>query len=226
MELKKHPKADLEKSRGIFLMIGLILALTFVIALFENTSRTQGAEDLGQLENVQVEEEQIPVTRQDVAPPPPPPQETVSDVIEILDDKIKIEEDLDIDLESEEETVIEFQDIQMVEEEEEETEQIFMIVEDMPEFPGGEIALRKYIAENIRYPEMAKENDIQGTVYVRFVVTKSGSIGRIEILRGVDPLLDKEAIRVVKTLPKWKPGKQRGKSVNVSYSMPIKFQLQ
>lgn len=105
-------------------------------------------------------------------------------------------------------------------------EEIFFIVEDMPEFPGGEMALRTFIANNIEYPAIAQENGIQGRVYVTFVVTKDGSVANAKIARGVDPILDKEALRVVNSLPKWQPGKQRGQEVNVSYTVPINFALQ
>lgn len=103
---------------------------------------------------------------------------------------------------------------------------VFFIVEDMPEFPGGEMALRKYIANNIKYPEAAQDNGIQGKVYVTFVVSKDGSVANAKIARGVDPALDKEALRVVNSLPKWTPGKQREENVNVSYTVPINFALQ
>ncbi len=104
-------------------------------------------------------------------------------------------------------------------------EQVFFIVEDMPEFPGGEISLRKYIARSIVYPEIAVENGIQGKVYVSFVVTRNGTVANAKIARGVNPELDKEALRVVNSLPKWKPGKQKGQVVNVSYTVPINFSL-
>lgn len=105
-------------------------------------------------------------------------------------------------------------------------EQVFFIVEEMPEFPGGELALRKYIANTIEYPEVAQTNGIQGKVYVTFIVSKDGSVANAKIARGVDPSLDREALRVVNALPKWKAGKQRGESVNVSYTVPINFVLQ
>jgi TonB family protein len=108
----------------------------------------------------------------------------------------------------------------------EEDEQVFYIVEDMPEYPGGDLALRKFIANTIQYPEAAVEKGVQGKVYVTFVVTKDGDIANAKIARGVDPVLDKEALRVVNMQPIWKPGKQRGKSVNVSYTVPINFVLQ
>ena len=105
-------------------------------------------------------------------------------------------------------------------------EEIFLFVEQMPEFPGGEVALRQYLANAVKYPVIAQENGIQGKVYVTFVVGKDGSVSNASIARGVDPSIDKEALRVINTLPKWKPGKQRGKPVNVSYTVPINFQLQ
>jgi TonB family protein len=105
-------------------------------------------------------------------------------------------------------------------------DQVFFIVEDMPEFPGGELALRKFIAGAIKYPQAAVANGIQGKVYVNFVVEKDGSIGRMKIARGVDPSLDQEALRVVGSLPKWEPGRQKGVPVAVSYTVPIAFVLQ
>lgn len=105
-------------------------------------------------------------------------------------------------------------------------EQVFFVVENMPEYPGGEMALRNYIANNIKYPEVAQKNGISGKVYVTFVVSKDGSVANVKIARGVDPSLDKEALRVVNSLPKWKPGEQRGTKVNVSYTVPINFSLE
>ena len=107
----------------------------------------------------------------------------------------------------------------------EEHEPVFLIVEHMPEFPGGDIALRKFIAENIKYPEEAKAKKIQGKVFVQFVIDKEGNVVSPKIARGADPLLDAEAIRVVKSLPKWEPGSQRGKPVNVSFTYPVTFSL-
>ncbi|NQU54283.1 MAG: M56 family metallopeptidase [Bacteroidetes bacterium] len=104
-------------------------------------------------------------------------------------------------------------------------EEVFFIVEDMPVFPGGDLALRQYIAGAVKYPVIAQEKGIQGKVYITFVVTKDGSIANCTVARGVDPTLDKEALRVVNGLPIWKPGKQRGQAVNVSYTVPINFVL-
>jgi periplasmic protein TonB len=103
---------------------------------------------------------------------------------------------------------------------------IFFAVEEMPEFPGGETELRKFIASNIRYPEIAKENGSQGKVYIFFVINAEGGVEQIEIKRSLDPFLDKEAIRVIQSMPKWSPGKQSGVPVKVAFTIPINFQLQ
>ena len=144
----------------------------------------------------------------------------------IVDDDVELEEELEIeDTEADEETMTIAQ-VYVGDEEEEEDTQVFVVVEDMPEFPGGEVALRQWINSHVKYPVIAAENGIQGKVYVQFVVDRDGSVNNVVVARGVDPSLDQEAIRVVKQLPKWKPGKQRGKPVRVSYTVPINFQLQ
>ena len=112
------------------------------------------------------------------------------------------------------------------EEEEEAAQQIFTVVEEMPEFPGGNAELLKYLAKSIKYPVIAQENGIQGRVICAFVVNRDGGIVDAEVLRGVDPSLDKEALRVIMAMPKWKPGKQRGKPVRVKYTVPVTFRLQ
>ena len=230
MEVKKTPKADLETKRNLFLMIGLVLALGIVLFAFEWKTTPKKTESLGQIESQEVEEEIIPITReQEVKPPPPPPPPQVVEVLNIVDDDVEIEDELQIeDSEADDETIIDVAPVISTEEEEEEEEEakVFFIVEDMPEFPGGEMALRQYIANAIKYPVIAQENGIQGKVYVTFVVDKDGTISDARIARGVDPSLDKEALRVVNMLPKWKPGKQRGKAVRVSYTVPINFVLQ
>ncbi len=227
MEEKKSKKADLEGKKTIFLEIGFVLTLLLVWGAFEFSTKAEKAEDLGTVEFTEDVVEEIPITRQEqIELPPPPPQQTVADIIEVVDDKIEINEDLTID-EADENTAVEIQEIVEVApvEEEEEEAAPFVIVEDMPEFKGGEKALLKYIAEHVVYPEIAKENDIQGTVYVKFVVNEKGKVTNVGLLRGVDPLLDKEAIKVIESLPDWKPGKQSGKNVKVSMQVPIKFQL-
>ena len=107
-----------------------------------------------------------------------------------------------------------------------EHEKIFTTVEQMPQFPGGEAALMKYLAEHLRYPEEAQQNNIQGRVIVQFVIEKTGNIGQVKVLRGKHPSLDKEAVRVIKSLPKFIPGKNNGQPVNCYYTLPINFKLQ
>ena len=137
----------------------------------------------------------------------------------ISGNEIEIEDEFEIEYaESDEEMEIE------IEEEEEEGE-FFMTVENMPEFPGGDLGLMNYIRKNVKYPPIAKEYNITGKVYVSFIVDKSGSVTNEKIVRGVDKNLDAEALRVVKSMPKFKPGKQRGKPVNVQYNVPINFRL-
>lgn len=228
MELKKSPKADLENKRNIFIQLGLVLSLGLCLLAFEWTTKVGEASSLGTMAEQEVEDEIIPITRQEeVKPPPPPPPPKVVEVLTIVDDDTEIEDQLEIeDTEADEETVIDVAPVIESDAEEEEEGQVFFIVEEMPEFPGGELALRRFIANAIKYPVIAQENGIQGKVYVNFVVDKDGSVTQARIARGVDTSLDKEALRVVNNLPKWKPGKQRGKSVKVSYTVPINFVLQ
>jgi protein TonB len=228
MELKKAPKADMESKKNVFFMIGLVLSLGIILLAFEWTAKPSKADSLGSINALDVEEEIIPITReQEIKPPPPPPPPKVVEILNIVDDDVDIEDELHIDTEADDRTLITVAPVISAKPEEEEEEaQVFFIVEDMPEFPGGEMALRTYIANAIKYPVIAQENGIQGKVYVTFVVGKDGSVSNASIARGVDPSIDKEALRVVNTLPKWKPGKQRGKPVNVSYTVPINFVLQ
>ncbi len=227
MEVKKSQKADLENKRGLFLEIGLALTLAIVFLAFEWRVDTSEANVLETEQEIQAEEEIIPITRQEPVkpPPPPPPAPKVADVLNIVDNDEEIDDELEI--EDSEADMDEDVEIQVVEETEEEDEQqVFVIVEDMPEFPGGDIELQKWIARAVKYPVIAQENGITGRVYVGFVVNKVGAIENVKIMRGVDPSLDKEAVRVINKMPKWKPGKQRGKAVKVSYTVPINFQLQ
>ena len=216
MEAKKNLEVNLDRKRGLFLQIGLVIALLLVLVAFEYKSYEKSAYNLGQLTLDDLEEEIIPITKQEVKPPPPPPPPP--EVIEIVEDEVEIENEIEIeDTESDEDEVIEI--------EEEDDEEFFMVVENMPEFPGGDLGLMKYIQKNVRYPAIAKEYNITGKVYVSFIVDTSGSVTNVKIVRGVDKNLDAEAVRVVKSLPKYKPGKQRGKAVRVMFTIPINFTL-
>ncbi|MBI9065818.1 MAG: energy transducer TonB [Salinivirgaceae bacterium] len=225
MELKKNPKVDLREYSGIFMQVGFVLSLGIMLLAFNITQHEKSVNPLGELDNVVVEEEIVPITRQqEIKPPPPPEPPKVTDVINIVEDDVEIEDELEIqDTEADQDTEVEV--VEMVEEEEEEEAQVFFIVENMPEFPGGDVELRNYINKNVVYPEIAKENGIQGRVFIQFVVNRNGEVEGVKVVRGVDPSLDKEAVRVIKTLPKWAPGSQRGKPVKVSFTVPINFQL-
>ncbi len=225
MELKKNPKVDLRNYSGLFLQVGFILSLGLMLAAFGYTVREKNTGGLGELQTVVAEEEIIPITRQqEVKPPPPVEPPKVTEVLTIVEDDVEIEDEIDIkDSDADQNTaiaIVEIEEEQVVEEAE-----VFFIVENMPEFPGGDLELRKHIAQNIQYPEIAKENGIQGRVFVQFVVNQKGEVEQVKVVRGVDPSLDKEAIRVINSLPKWKPGSQRGKPVKVSFTVPINFQL-
>lgn len=226
MELKKSPKADLEKKKSLFLEIGYVVALACVFFAFEWTQEDVRIASLGELKDLAGEEEIIPITRQELQKPPDPPKpQKVVLELNIVEDDVELEDEFEIeDFEASQDDEIEV--IAMVEEEEEEAE-VFFIVEDMPTFQGGSLeSFRNYIQENIDYPTIAMENSISGTVYVNFVVNTSGAITAINIVRGVDASLDNEVTRALKAAPKWSPGKQRGKPVSVSMAIPVKFILQ
>jgi protein TonB len=220
MEPKKNPKADLEKLRGTFTLAGLVLSLFIVYSMVNWKFYDVQASELGQLVVEEEEEDIIPITEQNTPPPPPPPPPAAPEIIEIVEDEVEVE-DIEIDTEIDVDEVVE----DFEQEEEIVEEEVFTIVESMPEFPGGQKEMFKYLGKNIKFPPAAKANGIQGKVYVNFTIGKNGEIRDIKILRGVHDLLDKEAVRVVKAMPKWKAGKQRGKTVSVSYNLPINFTL-
>ena len=216
MEPKKNPEISLEKKKGLYFQIGLVITLIVVLGAFEWKSYEKVDYNLGQLNLDDIEEEIIPITKQEIKPPPPPPPPP--EVIEIVEDEVEIEEELEIeDTESDEDIAIEI--------EEESDDDFFMVVENMPEFPGGDLGLMKYIQKNVKYPPIAKEYNITGKVYIQFIVDKSGSVTNVKVVRGVDKNLDAEAVRVVKSLPKYKPGKQRGQNVRVMFTISINFTL-
>ena len=226
MELKKSKKANLENKRGLFLQIGLVIVLTIILASFEWSSRPNINNSLGQLADIELEEEIIPITRQQEVKPPPPPLPKVTEVLNIVQDDVEIEDELIIE-DAEADQNMEIEIVEFEEEEEVAEEEVFFIVEDMPSFQDkGQDGFRTYIGNNLRYPEIAAENGISGRVYVQFAVNSKGDVVDAIVVRGVDPALDKEAVRVVMSSPKWSPGKQRGKPVKVQFTFPINFVLQ
>jgi len=227
MELKKNPKADLEKRRGLYLEIGLVVILAATLVAFEVKSYDSEEETAFQREVIEEVEEQI-IQTDIVEPPPPPPPEVpeVTTLINVVDDEQEIKNELVVNAEVTEETKnVDIVPVKVEEEVEVAEEPIFTVVESEPEFPGGMEALYKYLAQNIKYPQLARENGITGKVYVTFVVEKDGSIANPRILRDIGGGCGAEAIRVVKAMPKWSPGKQRGKAVRVQFNLPVNFNL-
>lgn len=228
MEIKKSPKANLEDKRLTFVFMGLIVALAILYTAFEWTQREITVHEVVSEEFLIPEEIQIDQTFQEETPPPPPEPEEVPEVIEeikIVEDDVETE-DVDFSTEDTKEAVEIKQVIIEEDEEEEEIEEVFLVVEKSPEFPGGQKALMKYFSDNVRYPVVAAENGIQGRVICQFTVWKDGTIRDIVVLKGVDKSLDKEAIRLIENMPKWKPGEQRGKAVSCKFTVPVSFRLQ
>ena len=228
MEVKKSPKADLEGKKSTWLLVGYVVVLAFMFVAFEWTQRDVKIDTSQAVADVVFEEEIIPITETpEQAAPPPPEAPKVAELLEIVDDKADIEETTTIINEDNQARVeVKYVPVTVVEEEPEE-QTIFEVVEQMPEFPNGGMAgLMQFLSKNIKYPTIAQENGTQGRVTVQFVVNKDGSIVDAKVIRGVDPYLDKEALRVIGTMPKWKPGMQRGKPVRVKYTVPVMFRLQ
>ena len=228
MEIKKSDKANLENKKLLFVEIGLVVALGITLFAFEWTSKETKVSTLEDTTEVLIEEEIIPIT-QDTPPPPPaaPKIPVLSDQIDIVDDEIELEDDLFMNLEDDASLGVEIMDYIEVEEEEVEEEAIpFQLVEEKPSFQGGDAnQFSKWVNQRLVYPEIAKENGVQGRVTLQFTVEKDGTVTKVKVLRGVAPSLDKEAVRVVSMSPKWKPGKQRDRAVPVTYTFPGIFQL-
>lgn len=234
MEPKKNPKADLTKNSSLYFVIGLFAVMLFTYVAFEwktydeanNYDISMNVDDLL--------DEEVPMTEQIKTPPPPPPP-AAPEIIEVVEDEEEVEETVIESTEtSQEEEIIEVEDV-VVEEEIEDVDVPFAVIEDVPIFPGCEnesdkracfnSMIQKHISKNFRYPEIAQEMGIQGRVSVMFTIQKDGSIGNIR-MRGPDKNLEKEAARIIGKLPKMTPGKQRGRAVRVPFSIPINFKLQ
>ena len=239
MQIKKSEKASLEGDKLIYALMGFVFVLSLCYVALEWT-KTEVTKYEQADQDFQIEEElDIQQTTQEMTPPPPPPPapEVVQEVevLNVVEDDVQTES---VDFSSEDNnTTVEIVEVQQEVKEEvkveedkrEEVEEnvVFKVVETMPSFPGGDAALMKFISDNVRYPAIAQENGIQGRAICQFTVEKDGSITDIQIVRSAgDETLDKEAKRVIKSMPKWSPGKQRGKAVRVSYTIPINFRLQ
>ncbi|MDX9773310.1 MAG: energy transducer TonB [Bacteroidales bacterium] len=228
MELKKNEKANLENKKSLFLQIGIIIALIVCIVALEWTSGQKRDSAYDGMSEEAIEEEQIPVTEETPPEEMPPPEVTVTDLFEIVTDDVVIDNEVKFeDDETSEDKMVEIYAPVLQAEEEETEDEIFVIVEDMPKFRGGDInKFREWVQKRVRYPELAAENGIQGRVFITFVVETNGNVSNVSISRSVDALLDDAAKEAVAASPKWEPGMQRGRPVRVRYSIPIIFQLQ
>ena len=226
MEEKKSPKADLENKKLMFMQIGLIISLIVAWLAFEYKSYDKREIDPSLLRQTEVvEEEMVEITKQEEVKPQPVEMPKQTTQLEIVDDDVEVE-DIEINVETDQNEVIEEYVPVEVEEEEVVEAEVFTIVEQMPSFPGGDAKMYEYLGKNIKYPQIARETGIQGRVFVNFVVEPDGSVSNVKVLRGIGGGCDEEAMRVVKAMPKWSPGKQRGKTVRVSYTLPVVFKLQ
>lgn len=236
MEIKKSKKADLERTKTTGLLIGYIFALAIIFACFEWTTREYAeTEPVVYAAYATMEEEIVPITQPIFTAAPPPPADTppVAEILDIVDDNTEIEEET---IESTEDTheaqsgpsapvsgpvmtgpAVVVEDI--------DEDQIYQSVDVMPQFPGGDAALLKWMHDTMKYPTYAQDNGIRGTVLVGFVVNKDGSVVEPKIIKGVDKSLDNEALRMISLMPKWSPGKQHNKPVRVRYQVPIRFVL-
>lgn len=228
MEIKKTPKADLENRRTLFTEIGLVVALLVVWGAFSYSTKEKAVASLGEDTQVVEVEDMVPITEETPPPPPEAPKIPVlSDQIDIVEDDIKVDDNF-MSLEDDASLGVEIMDyVEEVKEEVVEEEAIpFQLVEEKPSFNGGDAnEFSKWVNSKLQYPEIAKENGVQGRVTLQFTVNPDGAVSNVKVLRGVDSSLDKEAVRVVSMSPKWKPGKQRDRAVKVTYTFPVIFQL-
>lgn len=227
-EVKKSPKANIETQKLTAILMGVVVAVSLLFFAFEWSSQTKKLDESIIVQDVLAEEE-IEITRRDPAPPPPPPPPApeTPEIIEVVEEKVETR----IEINTEDDANKRQMDTYVPPpppkpKVEEVTEEIFVVVEVQPEFPGGNTAMMKFLSDNIKYPVIAQENGIQGRVITNFVVERDGSITDVQVVRGVDPSLDKEAVRVIQSMPRWKPGQQRGSAVRVRFTLPVVFRLQ
>tara|TARA_E500000178_G_scaffold82179_1_gene80422 strand:+ start:481 stop:1185 length:705 start_codon:yes stop_codon:yes gene_type:complete len=234
MQAKKNPKADLNKDRNLYFVIGLTLVLGVTWGAIEYKTYEK-VFDLSSLDILEDDDEDIPITEQLKTPPPPPPPPPAPEVIEVVEDEEEVEETVIESTETDQDEII-IEEIE-VEDEFDDIDVPFAVIEDVPVFPGCESVakserracfqdkINQHIRRNFRYPEIAQEMGIQGRVYVNFIIAKDGSITNIR-MRGPDKNLENEAQRIISRLPQMTPGKQRGRPVRVPFSIPITFRLQ
>ena len=228
METRKTPRANLENKRLLFGEIGLVAALLLLLGAMESRSREINVSTLEGNTTPDIIEDIIPIT-QEVPPEPSAPKIPVlSDVIEVVEDDIKVDDNLFQNLEDASDMGVEIMDyVEDVQEETVAEEEIpFVLVEVKPTFQGGDAnAFSRWVNQHLSYPDIAKDNGVQGRVLLQFTVGTDGSVSAVKVLRGIDSSLDQEAVRVVSASPKWTPGRQRDRAVKVTYTFPVFFQL-
>ena len=237
MKPKKNEKVDLSKNSSLYFVIGLALILLISWQAIEWKTYDKSLYGYEALNVEDEDDEEIPITEQlKTPPPPPPPPPPAPEVIEVVEDEEEVEETVIESTETNEDEIIEVEEVE-IEEEIDDVDVPFAVIEDVPIFPGCEKVkkseqracfqeqINKHIRNNFRYPEIAQEMGIQGRVYVNFIISKDGNITNIR-MRGPDKNLEKEAQRIISKLPKMTPGKQRGRAVRVPFSIPIVFRLQ
>jgi protein TonB len=205
-----------------------VFAVSVLFFAFEWTSATEKVDEAIIVQDVLAEEE-IEITRRDAEPPPPPPPpvEETPEIIQVVEEEVQSRFEINVeDDQSQRQAQTYVPPPPPQPKEEAVTEEIFVVVEEQPEYPGGNAAMMQFLSDNIRYPVIAQENGIQGRVICNFVVERDGSITDVQVVRGVDPSLDREAVRVIQQMPRWKPGKQRGQAVRVRFTLPVVFRLQ
>lgn len=226
--MKKSPKANLEVHKNTFILMGLVLGISVLFFAFEWSTETKKLDETVIVQDILAEEE-IEVTRREPTPPPPPPppEPETPEIIEVVEEKVETKFDIQVeDNQAQRQVQTYVPPPPPKPKQEEVTEEIFVVVENQPEFPGGNAAMMKFLSDNIKYPVIAQENGIQGRVICNFVVERDGSITDVQVVRGVDPSLDREAVRVIQSMPRWTPGKQRGQAVRVRFTLPVVFRLQ
>ena len=227
MKLKKSIQASLENKRVGFFQLGLIVALSLVLIAFEWTTVPAEAEDISLVSNISFESEMIAIPREEQPRQEQQQLPQLSTVIDVVDDDVEVP-DVDFASEVDENTQVDLSRYIDDDDDNVDDDVPFVIVETMPKFRGGDpsVKFRKYIKENLKYPEIAAENGIGGKVYVQFVVNENGKVVNAKVVRSRDPALDAESIRVVESSPLWTPGEQRGKAVKVIFTFPINYVLQ
>lgn len=235
MEIKKSQKADLEGKKSTSLLIGYVLTLAVMFVAFEWTQRDKKIVEVEPVFQVAFEEDMIPITQQqEIVAPPPAAAPKVAEILNVVDNETElVEEEVETSEEVNQAIVTNpgtgvtapVGPVGPVAEIVEDN-QIYDVVEENPMFPGGMEACLKWLSDNIKYPTICVEQGIQGRVYAQFVVEKDGTVTDIQVVRSPDPYLSAEAERVLKKMPRWSPGKQRGKPVRVKFSLPVMFRLQ